>query len=116
VADFTSFTIEKEVDLGYYPARLFDRNRTITIPVEGTPNSDVIFTPTVNTNPPEDTNPSESLETAIVNTLDFPNEEEFDALFKRNDSLREQGLQTLEDVPDITRRVKLRITVEVLDD
>lgn len=56
----------------------------------------------------------ESLETKIANEIGFPNDVEFDAFSQRLNELRQQGLRTEEGVPDVTREVKLRITVEVL--
>jgi hypothetical protein len=55
------------------------------------------------------------LETYIAQQLDFPNQTEFDAVYKRLADLRTQGLRPAADEPDITREdMKLRITVEVL--
>lgn len=59
--------------------------------------------------------PAERLESFIARQLDFPNEAEFEAVYKRLDELRQRGLRPAEGEPDITRQdTKLRITVEVL--
>ncbi len=56
----------------------------------------------------------ESLETRISNEIDFPNDAEFDEFYQKMDELRQQGLRTEEGVPDVTRKMKMRITIEVL--
>jgi len=55
------------------------------------------------------------LETYIAQQLTFPNQAEFDAVYKRLEELRTQGLRPAADESDITREgMNLRITVEVL--
>ena len=56
----------------------------------------------------------ESLEAKINEEIGFPTDTEFEAVFKKMDELRAQGLRTEDGVPDATREVQLRITVEVL--
>lgn len=58
---------------------------------------------------------SQSLEMKIADELGFPNEEEFNEIFRKLDDLREKGLRPAIGEPDgIREGVKLRITVEVL--
>lgn len=55
------------------------------------------------------------LESKICDELGFPNDTEFDEMFKKLDELRKKGLRPVEGVPDKMREdVRLRITVEVL--
>jgi len=55
------------------------------------------------------------LETYIAQQLEFPNQAEFDVVYKQLNQLRTQGLRPAGGEPDITREdMKLRITVEVL--
>ena len=59
--------------------------------------------------------PAERLESFVARQLDFPNQAEFNAVYKRLEELRQQGLRPAEGEPDIERKdMKLRITVEVL--
>ncbi len=58
--------------------------------------------------------PQESLGTRIADEIGFPNDAEFDEFYRKMDELRQKGLRTEEGVPDVTREVQLRITVEVL--
>ena len=54
------------------------------------------------------------LESRIAEELDFPNEAEFDVIFRKITELQEKKLRPIEGEPDGTREVNLRITVEVL--
>jgi len=55
------------------------------------------------------------LEAYIADQLGFPNDVEFDEMFKRLDTLRQKGLRPAEGQPDGKREnVRLRVTVEVL--
>ncbi len=54
------------------------------------------------------------LESRIAEELDFPNEAEFDVIFRKIAELQEKKLRPTEGEPDGTREVNLRITVEVL--
>jgi hypothetical protein len=56
----------------------------------------------------------ESLGSRISNEIGFPNDAEFDELYRKMEELREKGLRTEEGVPDVTRQAKMRITIEVL--
>ncbi len=56
----------------------------------------------------------ERLEAKIATELGFPNDAEFDAIFKKLEAMRAEGSRPLEGVPTGTRDVKLRITIEVL--
>ena len=56
----------------------------------------------------------ERLEAKIANELGFPDDAEFDAIFKKLDAMQEEGSRPAEGVPTGTRDVKLRITIEVL--
>lgn len=99
-----SFVIEGGVKLAYFSAE--DQSRHVLVETAD---------PTATQGP--DTLGSEPmrLETYIAKQLDFPNQAEFDAVYKRLDELRRQGLRPAANEPDITREdMKLRITVEVL--
>jgi hypothetical protein len=56
----------------------------------------------------------ERLETKIANELNFPSDSEFDAIFQKLDTMRQEGARPAVNVPIGTREVKLRITIEVL--
>ncbi len=56
----------------------------------------------------------ERLETKIARELGFPNDDEFNAIFKKLEDMREAGSRPAEGVPTGTRETKLRITIEVL--
>ncbi len=58
--------------------------------------------------------PQETLGSRVSKDIDFPNDSEFDAFYEKVEKLRQQGLRTEDEVPDITRQVKMRITVEIL--
>ena len=98
MAETTQFTIEGSMTLAYYADQR--HSKRILIANEG--EEDSAF----------DVN--ESLETKIANSLNFPDDAEFDEVFRKMEELRKQGLRTEEGVPDGTREVQLRITVEVL--
>lgn len=56
----------------------------------------------------------ERLVDIISRQLEFPNDEEWNTMYERLDSLREQGLMPAMDEPDIERSgIQLRVTVEV---
>lgn len=59
---------------------------------------------------------NDRIEELIARQFDFPSDEEFDQMISRIGSLREQGLATAEGEPDITRKVKLKIEVEMVDE
>jgi len=69
------------------------------------------------TNGPETVPSSQRrLEALICEMLKFPDESEFDAMYKKLDDLRQKGLRPAEGQPDGKREnVRLRITVEVLN-
>jgi len=102
----TSFTIEG-VTLAYFSGE--DQTRHIVVePDKNVEKADAGPANAVRMSP-------ERLETYIAKQLDFPNQAEFDAIYKRLDELRQQGLRPAADEPDIVRKnVKLRVTVEVL--
>ena len=104
MAETTQFTVEGEVDLAYFTGERDSRH--------------VIIRPDESDDRPVavgDSSAGERLETRIANALNFPNDAEFDAMFKRLEELREKGLQPADGKPDMIREgVKLRITVEVL--
>ena len=95
MAETTEFTIEGSMELAYYADQKYSKRVLIHPEEEGD------FSP-------------ESVETKIATSLNFPNDQEFDAIFAKMEELRKQGLRTEEGVPDGTREVQLRITVEVL--
>ena len=52
----------------------------------------------------------------IGRQLGFPNDDEWEAMYKRLEGLRDQGLMPAEGEPDISREgTRLKITVEVVD-
>lgn len=58
----------------------------------------------------------ECLSCIIANNFDFPNENEWDAMFQHLESLREQGMQPLDGEPDVVRQgPKVRVTVELVE-
>lgn len=55
------------------------------------------------------------LESFIADQLGFPNDAEFDEMFRRLDELRKKSLRPAEGVADFEREgVRLRITIEML--
>lgn len=58
----------------------------------------------------------ERVEELIARQFNFPNDEEFDQMISTMSNLRDQGLATAEGEPDITRKVKLKIEVELVDE
>ena len=105
MADTTRFTVEGTMTLAYYADERHSKR--------------VLIHPKEDENLGEDASvcdcsPEESLESKISNEIGFPNDAEFDELYRKMDELRQQGLRTEEGTPDATRQVKMRITVEVL--
>ena len=56
------------------------------------------------------------VEELIARQFGFPTDEEFDAMISRVGDLRDQGLATAEGEPDITRPVKLKIEVSLVEE
>jgi len=104
MANTTSFTFEGPMTLAYYANEWHSKRVLINTKEEGMEDGDVLMT--------EEN--FENLESKIVNEIGFPNYAEFNEVFRKLDQLRERGLRTKEGVPDRTREVQLRITVEVL--
>lgn len=98
--EFKEFTLEGEASLDYFAGESFGRDRHVRI----------------KTDSDSDVDSGERIEHVIAQALDFPNDEEFDVMFRRNEQLREQGLQTEEGQPDIVRTgVRLRVSVEIVE-
>lgn len=110
---FQKFVLEGDATLGFFAREMDDRSvRMVPPSFEGGVNA-----PSLASIAGTESDPGHRLETIITRALDFPSEAEFDAMFEQTNALREQGLQTVEGKPDITREnVRLRITVEVLED
>jgi len=103
MANTTQFTIEGPMTLAYSSDDLYPR-RVLIHPEEEEGSSDA----------PVCGDCAKSLESKIAKEIGFPNDAEFDEIFRKNGELRKQGLRTEEGVPDGTREVQLRITVEIL--
>jgi hypothetical protein len=108
MANTTSFTVEGPMTLAYFSDELHSK-RVLINPQDEEDKSHL-----VSEVPSCDCTEGESLETKIAREIGFPNDAEFDEFYRKMDELRQQGLRTEEGVPDVTRPVKLRITVEVL--
>lgn len=106
MAETTKFTIEGSMLLAYYADGQYNK-RILVHPKE-------VEKPYLVSEVPVCDGYEESLETKITNEIGFPNDAEFDEVFRKLEELRKQGLRTEEGVPDGTREVQLRITVEVL--
>ncbi len=97
---FTNFTIEGDATLGYFAEEMSDRDRAVRIKddIEGEDSIGV------------------RIENLIARSLNFPNDDEFQAHFERMEELRQQELQPADGSPDTIREgVRLRITVEVIE-
>lgn len=106
MANTTKFTIEGSMTLAYY-ADERNSKRVLIHPKEEDIGSDAVVSGM-------DISEQESLGSKIASEIGFPNDTEFDELYRKLDDLRQQGLRTEEGVPDVTRQAKMRITVEVL--
>ena len=107
MADTTKFTLEGSMTLAYYADGPHNKRVLVDTPEEDVPGDvggEVVVCGCI----------QESLESKIAHELNFPNEGEFEEVFRKLDELRSQGLRTEEGTPDGTREVQLRITVEVL--
>jgi hypothetical protein len=106
MAETTQFTLEGEMRLAYFSGE--NDSRHILIDDNG--GHDDGNPATVPTN-------ERRLESYICEKLGFPNDAEYDEMFKKLDELRKQGLRPVEGVPDgVRENVRLRISVEVLSD
>jgi len=104
-----SFVIEGGITLAYFSGE--DQTRHVLVQTA----DDDAAVVTADGSVPQELMTQERLESYIARQLDFPNQTEFDAVYKRLADLRAQGLRPAADEPDITRdNMKLRITVEVL--
>jgi len=103
MAETKQVVLEGEVKLAYFSNERDSKH--ILIRDENTP-----------TNGPTAVPVSERrLESFIADQLGFPNDAEFDEMFRRIDELRKNGLRPAEGVPDFEREsVRLRITIEML--
>jgi hypothetical protein len=106
MADTTKFTLEGSMTLAYYASEMHGKRVLVDTPEEEDVDSGGEVAVCECT--------QESLEVKIANELNFPNDVEFEEVFRKLDELRSQGLRTEEGTPDGTREVQLRITVEVL--
>lgn len=104
MAEMKKLIVEGDVTLAYFADQMNGKRVLINTETDG----DQL----VDSSP--GSSPQESLETRIGNEIGFPNDAEFDELYRKMDELRQQGLRTEEGTPDVTRQTKLRITVEVL--
>jgi len=103
MAETTQFVIEGEMTLAYFSGERDSKH--ILIRDENAA-----------TDGPEAVAISERrLESYIADQLNFPDDAEFDGMFKKMDELRKKGLRPAEGQPDGKREgVRLRVTVEVL--
>ncbi len=99
MAETTKFTIEGSMSLAYFADER--HSKRVLIEEKDSDGSDIGGN-------------SPSLSSKIASSVGFPNDAEFDELYRKLDNLREQGLRTEEGVPDVTRSVEMRITVEIL--
>ena len=104
MAETTQFTLEGDVTLAYFSGERDSRHILIN-----------------DNGGRDDGNPAtvpageRRLESYICEKLGFPNDAEYDEMFRKLDELRKQGLRPVEGLPDGTREnVRLRISVEVL--
>lgn len=112
---FTEFTIEGDVVLGYFAGEPSDRDRVVRI--KDNNDDSQVDSPSVPPGVPDGESIGTRVESLIARSLGFPNDAEFQEMSRRMEALREQALQPAEGTPDITREnVRLRITVEVIDD
>ena len=102
MADTTQFTIEGPMTLAYHADEQHSKRVLIHPKEEENQGSDA---PVCGCN--------ESLETKIAAEIGFPSDSEFNEIFAKMDELCKRGLRA-EGIPDGTREVQLRITVEVL--
>lgn len=105
MASTTSFTIEGPMSLAYFSSERYSKLVLIKHKEDDVSPAG---------EPPITDSQSGSLGAKIADEIGFPNDAEFDELYRKFEELRKQGLRTEEGVPDVTRDVQLRITVEVL--
>lgn len=103
MAETKAITLEGEVKLAYFTSE--HDSKRILLQDENAP-----------TNGPATVPASERrLESFICDQLGFPNDGEYDEMFRHLEDLRKRQLRPAEGVPDFEREgVRLRITVEVL--
>lgn len=101
MANTTKFTIEGSMSLAYFASERYSK-RVFLKPEGGDDGA------------PCTESCGDSLEAKIADEIDFPTDAEFEEVFRKLDELREKGLRPEDGVPDTTREVQLRITVEVL--
>ncbi len=99
MAETTQFVIEGDFLLAYFADDQSSRHVLIGLPNE------------VNMG-----NSTPRLETKIAEELDFPTDEEYDAVYAKINKMNNEGMRPDIDVPVFTRGTKLKITVEVIDD
>jgi len=104
MAETIQFTLEGEVTLAYFSGERDSRH--ILIDDNGARDDG---------NPATVPASTRRLEAYICEKLGFPNDAEYDEMFKKLEELRKQGLRPVEGLPDgVRENVKLRISVEVL--
>lgn len=101
MANTTKFTIEGSMFLAYFASERYSKR--VFLKSEGG-DDDAPCTESC----------GDSLEAKIADEIDFPTDAEFEEVFRKLDELREKGLRPEDGIPDTTREVQLRITVEVL--
>jgi hypothetical protein len=106
MADTTKFVIEGDMALAFFSGECDSSHVLLKDNADGGPGEVPIASGS--------SDEGERLETKIARELGFPNDSEFNEIFRKLDDLREKGMRPIEGVPDGTRDVKLRITVEVL--
>ena len=103
MAETTLFVLEGDVSLAYFIGETDSKHVLIDDPNAATDGPETVSVT------------QRRLESKICDELGFPNEAEFDIMYKKLQELREKKLRPVEGVPDGTREgVRLRITVEVL--
>ena len=101
MAETTKFVVEGDVTLAFFSGEADSKHVLLRVE-DDSPGGEVAG------------GSGRRLESKIAEELDFPNDTEFNEIFRKLDDLREKGLRPIEGVPDGTREARLRITVEVL--
>jgi hypothetical protein len=104
MSNTTKFTVEGPMTLAYFASERYSK-RVFLKPDGGSGDDCAVV---------GGQDCGESLEAKISEEIGFPTDAEFEEVFRKMDELRSQGLRTEDGVPDTTREVQLRITVEVL--
>jgi len=104
MAEMKKLVVEGDVTLAYFADQM--HSKRVLIDTETTGDGLVDSSP--------GSSSQESLGTRIANEIGFPNDTEFDEFYRKMEELRQKGLRTEEGTPDVTRQMKMRITIEVL--